>query len=1352
MAISTLCTVSTTRSFIAAVLVLFSTYAQAFSNDDPTGAPLSLDRWKDWVLYEQPELDCPIMFDSDNRVCQWVGQLELNASSAGASFKQTVQAFAETRFTLPGSARNWPSNVRVNGDVAPVVAGQAGQAEILLPRGEHQISGQFDWDSAPQSLQLNPQTGLIALRWNGKTILNPERKQNRLSLGQPIKTSNEQQPLDKLDLSIVRLIQDGHPLLVETKLILDVAGFQREVILGKPILDGLVPLFIDSGSLPAQIDNRGGLRVQVRPGRWEITVLARSEAQPDQLRRAAQPKPWPDEEVWAYVASTQHRLSKIEGVQQIDPRQSKLPNDWQRWPAYLVTSDDTFKIEQVQSSVAATKPDQLSLNRSIWLDFDGEGYSVRDKLNGRLQNTWRLELSNPLSLQSAKINRQPQFITTNNKGKSSGVEVRQGNLDLQADLRLDSSDRTLPANGWGVDFQTVEAVLNTPPGWRLLTVVGADNIPGAWLSGWTVYRVFLLLITVLAIGKLWGWQWTIVSLLAFIPLWLDAHILAYVIIPVLITTALVRLLPKDGAIRSWVQFARMFSLLILIVAIVPFMIQQARNSIFPQLERGNTFYVAADESDALKQVRATEVQNNLDSYSSSVGSRSLSTEAAAPPASKQTKLSTAADPTLVAQTGEGLPDWRWTSTPLRWNGPVLRDQQIKLVILSPAQVFFIRFAALSLLALLLWRFLDIGRGQSGKWWLAPIAAVAMTGNAQADFPQDQLLNELAERMRASSVAAPRASINSMQFQLKDRRLDAQLEIHALSDTAVPLPLDNQDLTPVKVTHADGKNALLFTNNDGRIWALVNKGVHTLTIEVRLQNVDQFQLPLALQPHRVTVESEDWTVRGIERNGVPTGQLNFVRTQRNTESTTEIKPSVLPPFFKVDRLLSLGIKWQVSTTVHRQDLSNRAESIRIPLLNSETVITEGIEVENDNVLASFRPGAQTVQWQSLIDPVSPIQLQAVALPNALEVWRLDVGTMWHVEIAGATPIFHQSGGNAWQPNWHPWPGDSIQIDVTRPEGVDGPSLSIEKSTLEWRPSTRVSEGFLTLNINSSRGTQHPITLPNGADLQSVSINGQAQAIAMQGDNITLPIQPGSQRAQIRWRQADPISYRWTTPAPTLGVNHVNATLSVQMPTDRWVLWMDGPRLGPAVVMWGLLIVMLFLATALGEASRGRIPAGALSWLFIGLGLSQFSILALIPIALWLFLIYYRTTVDPRTASKFIFNTMQVGIVIMTFVALIILLQAVQTGLLGFPQMKISGNGSSNHLFHWYQDRASADYPRARIFSVPLYFYRAVMLVWALWLAYTLINWLQWGWSAFSKGGLKSTAPKKAKKKKNVEATS
>ena len=102
MVISTLHSVSTKGLLVAALLVFFSTSGQVIGNEDPTGAPLSLDRWKDWVLYEQPELECPVMFNSDNRVCQWLRQLEINVSDAGASFEQSVQAFAETRFSLQG--------------------------------------------------------------------------------------------------------------------------------------------------------------------------------------------------------------------------------------------------------------------------------------------------------------------------------------------------------------------------------------------------------------------------------------------------------------------------------------------------------------------------------------------------------------------------------------------------------------------------------------------------------------------------------------------------------------------------------------------------------------------------------------------------------------------------------------------------------------------------------------------------------------------------------------------------------------------------------------------------------------------------------------------------------------------------------------------------------------------------------------------------------------------------------------------------------------------------------------------------------------------------------------------------
>jgi hypothetical protein len=68
------------------------------------------------------------------------------------------------------------------------------------------------------------------------------------------------------------------------------------------------------------------------------------------------------------------------------------------------------------------------------------------------------------------------------------------------------------------------------------------------------------------------------------------------------------------------------------------------------------------------------------------------------------------------------------------------------------------------------------------------------------------------------------------------------------------------------------------------------------------------------------------------------------------------------------------------------------------------------------------------------------------------------------------------------------------------------------------------------------------------------------------------------------------------------------------------------------------------------------------------------------------------------------------------------------------MQIGGNGSNAGHLAWYQDRSAGELPAARVYSVPLFVYRAAMLAWASWLAFALLRWLRWGWESFSEGGL------------------
>jgi hypothetical protein len=104
--------------------------------------------------------------------------------------------------------------------------------------------------------------------------------------------------------------------------------------------------------------------------------------------------------------------------------------------------------------------------------------------------------------------------------------------------------------------------------------------------------------------------------------------------------------------------------------------------------------------------------------------------------------------------------------------------------------------------------------------------------------------------------------------------------------------------------------------------------------------------------------------------------------------------------------------------------------------------------------------------------------------------------------------------------------------------------------------------------------------------------------------------------------------------------------------------------------------------------------------------------------------------------------QIGLAVLTLLALAALVEAVRHGLLGLPDMQVAGNGSSAYQLHWYQDQAGALLPQVQVFSVPLFVYRGLMLLWALWLALAVLRWLRWGWGCYATHGLWRAAPPKA----------
>jgi hypothetical protein len=170
----------------------------------------------------------------------------------------------------------------------------------------------------------------------------------------------------------------------------------------------------------------------------------------------------------------------------------------------------------------------------------------------------------------------------------------------------------------------------------------------------------------------------------------------------------------------------------------------------------------------------------------------------------------------------------------------------------------------------------------------------------------------------------------------------------------------------------------------------------------------------------------------------------------------------------------------------------------------------------------------------------------------------------------------------------------------------------------------------------------------------------------------------------------------------------------------------------VLFWGVLVVVVVLAVALARAGRGVLPLGLAGWLLLGIGLMQTSLFAVLPVLGWLVLLQIRGRHSAQW-HPVVFNLAQLAIVVLTVFVAAVLYFAVQQSLLGWPDMQIEGNGSTWRELHWYADRSGAVLPDALLVSLPMLAYRVLMLLWALWLAFTVLGWLRWAWPRFGAGG-------------------
>lgn len=1313
--------------------------------EQPATVPDNLKPWIPWVLEGQESRLAPPHYDNaQHRPAYWPSRLDLIVEPEGAQFALEAEVFAETWVLLPGGEGAWPQKVTAAGKLVPVLE-REGTPAVRLPAGRVRIEGRFSWRPRPARLKLPPSTGLLHLTLDGQDVLQPAWEPSGwLWLSKPEAPGAEPER-DFLSAELFGLIEDGNPLWLRQELVLTIAGKSREENLGRLLPQGWQLASLDS-PIPAVVDSEGMLRVQARAGQWTLRLSAFRLDNPTELEFG--PQPIVASMLLGLRPAPEFRLVELKGAEQVDASQTSFPAPWREFPVFRWELAQPLHLAEIQRGSGYRAAPGLAISRQWWLDFDGRGITFQDRLRGENLELWRLDAAPGAALGTVRVEGQGQLITRNPVTGAEGFEIRTRRLEAEAAGRL-AARGALPASGWLAPAGSLEVALRLPPGWRLLAVSGADWSQGAWLPSWTLLDLFVLLVISLAVHRLCGWSAAVLSLAGLGLAFHEPGAPKLIWLALLAPVALLRVV-KNGRSREVLVWLKWTALIGLGLKLAPFAAAQLQQALYPQLERlppgvpAPVLRVQEGSASEPARPQTWDSRGAEADFSSALPPTASALAAPLARAVKGANENLLQDASARIQTGPAVPEWSWREVRFGWNGPVAPEQSVhpwllpawlerllsalRVVLLIGLAVVLARPAAASNMAAS-----PPPLPQSSAAAVATALLLTSISSAHADFPPSEMLQELRARLLKTPEVFPGAAeISEATLEVEGRRLAITATVEAAARCAVPVPGRFTSWSPVSVL-LDGLPAAAIRREDGSLWVVVEPGVRTMRAEGFMPGGSQWEWSFRLRPRKVLVAAPGWQVSGVAPDGSPEERIFLTREQAaETAAASGFDRQELEPVARVQRGVELGLRWRVRTLVRRLSPPGRSFSLRIPLLDGEQVLAARALPQDGSMEAHFGPQDQEFLWESELTMRERLRLRTRREDRWAEEWRLEVSPVWNVTFQGLAPVF-EPGSDALIPVWKPWPGESVEIAVFRPEAVPGPTTTIRRVKWEISAGQRQATGTLRLDIHASLGSEFPIELPEGAEVTRVARAGEDQPVRMRERTLLATITPGEQQLDIEWRQPAAASGMLVRmPEVRLPLESANLSMALRLPEDRWVLWASGPALGPAVRFWAVLALALAAAWVLARAQFTPLRLG--TWVVLGLGLTQVPFAAAAVVVGWFFILGLKTREGWQRLPPWLYNLGQIALAGLTLAAAAVLLTAVGAGLLGRPEMFIAGNGSSANDLRWFLDRSSPSLAQPSAIAVSIWWYRLAMLAWALWLAFSVLNWVGWAWRQFATGGL------------------
>lgn len=583
-------------------------------------------------------------------------------------------------------------------------------------------------------------------------------------------------------------------------------------------------------------------------------------------------------------------------------------------------------------------------------------------------------------------------------------------------------------------------------------------------------------------------------------------------------------------------------------------------------------------------------------------------------------------------------------------------------------------------------------------------------SAFAQIPNDFSLNDLSAYVNKEDNCNNYScnAINSFSITNINNNIitfDIQATARKTSEILIPFSADKVNIKEVLL---NGKKWYGARKEDNNIFIVVPPDFNTITLVTQLKEP---LLKFNYLPHNFRSNIGEEFVKLSERNNeyfleVSLGfsENKFVREEENLPIT---------PYFIVSRELVLGNRWRMKTTVSPISNINDSKLLNIKLLSGESVLTEGIQQRDDSV--RIIAGNTPISWESIITPQNHLQLKGEE-KGYINQFSLNVEKDWIYKFSGMNPNIKNDMGYS----WIMWPDDTLILELEKPNILKGENLNIEDITIDANVDTQPFNYLINFKINSALGGRTHVTIPEEYTARTLTVGNMRKEIDQNSKTIAIDLNSGENQVSLTLNRKADWSFMMKLPVLKFEKDAVNVKYNLNTYNlDRWILWTGGSDLNPPILLWGVLVSLFVLALALAYLPT---PLSVLSWTLLLFGLSQTGINSTVFIILTFMLIGFKSSIYKTEQNIKFYNSYQVLMIIMVFISIIILLMALRQGLLLNPEI------FSNYQLVWFSEQMKDK--SAWIISLPLWVYRSLMFIWAIWLAYSVTIWSKWIWSKFT----------------------